>query len=171
METRQELQNWFKVYHQDLFHFLIKLTNDRCVSEDILQETYVKAYLKLHLFDSNRGSIKNWLYRIAINLYRDLVRAKNREISALQKVAMVYNDRDSYSNEVPEKKKTEMMKRAFASIGEEKKTLLLLSVRHSLEDMAEIFEIPVGTVKSRIHYARRELNSRLEQIQRSNYHE
>ncbi|HPG59238.1 MAG TPA: RNA polymerase sigma factor, partial [Candidatus Wallbacteria bacterium] len=71
MKNDFNLSECFDEFHRDLFRFLVKLTGDVHESEDILQDAYVRAYLKSALFNPDRGSLKNWVYKIAINIYYD----------------------------------------------------------------------------------------------------
>lgn len=166
MEPDKTLKDWFAAFHQELFQFLWKLTGNRQLSEDLLQETFVRSMLKFHLFQPSLGSLKNWLYRMAVNLFKDYCRAQAREKSALESFGRC--SPDCYQDHsLPEGlAKTELMKTALNQLSEEKRVLLLLGVKHSLEDVADILEIPVGTVKSRMFYARKELSEILVRLQK-----
>ena len=72
------LKAWFQENDGDLFRFLYKMSGDQDLAKDIMQETFIRAYLKFHLFDSARGTLKNWLFRVALNLLRDHERIRKQ---------------------------------------------------------------------------------------------
>ncbi|HNY10155.1 MAG TPA: RNA polymerase sigma factor [Candidatus Wallbacteria bacterium] len=158
------LSNWFGEFHKDLFRFLVKLTGDWHESEDILQDAYVRANLKFSLFDPGRGSLKNWVYKIAINIYYDRERFKTKEMTA---VSEYYAEllRESGPDEIINfEYSKEMMDAAIAKLASDKRALFLLSLKNTISDMADIFSIAEGTVKSRLHYIRKELVSNLKKL-------
>lgn len=167
MDESKALKHWFQENHQELFSYLFRLTGNRQFSEDILQETYIKAYIKFHLFKPGRGTMKNWLFRIAQNLFHDFCRSRSKESSFVESQSEATLNQSTYHHDKHERiGKSARMKRAFAQLDDEKRSILLLAARHSLSDVAEILDIPIGTVKSRIFYARKILNEKLDQIQK-----
>ena len=176
MSNIEMLKEWFKDSHQDLLRFLWKASGDQHFAEEILQETYVRGYLKFHLFEPTRGSLKNWLYRMALNLLHDAQRKAARERNLLfplpsKETGMGKAKSGEPAAQHPATHKQldepepadleqtrEHMRQALAMIDQEKRELLLLAVHNPLSDLAEIYKVPEGNIKSRIHYARRELH-------------
>ena len=164
MENNFDLSNWFGECHRDLFRFLVKLTGDWHESEDILQDAYVRANLKFSLFDPGRGSLKNWVYRIAINIYYDRERFRKKEMTA---AAEYYAEivRENGPEEIIDfEYSKEMMDVAVQKLASDKRALFLLSLKNTIGDMADILSIAEGTVKSRLHYIRKELCSNLKKL-------
>jgi len=164
MENDLNLSGWIEQCHTDLFRFLVKLTGDWHESEDLLQDAYVRAHLKIGLFDPGRGSLKNWIYKIAINIYYDRKRFKTRETDAISEYYAELQ-RENAQDEKPDfAYSKEMMDAAVMALAEDKRALFLLSLKNTLRDIAEILSIPEGTVKSRLHYIRKELCSNLNKL-------
>ncbi len=165
MSINFNISNWFEEYYAGLFRFILKLTGDYHESEDIIQDTYLRAILKFPLYNSDRGSVKNWLYKIAVNIFYDRERFKRRE----ENVAKEYyrenediNDDGNLSIDVQYSK--EIIERAVNMLAADKRAMFILSLKTSVRDMAEIFSIAEGTVKSRMYYIRKELCANLKKI-------
>jgi len=133
------------------------------VAEDAAQETFIQAWLKLKSYRP-QSSLKTWLYRIAVNTAIDMLRKEKRilpsEIDDL-------NLRDS--NPGPEtlaanSEQTEMVQEAVLALPDASRAVLVLREFEGLsyKEIAESLEIPVGTVMSRLNYARKLLREKLE---------
>jgi len=164
MQYKPDLLKWFDEYHEDLFKFLCRMTGDAHTSEDLLQETYAKAFLKFNLFDPSRGNLKNWLYRMALNLFYDSERFRKKEREAAREF---YREISSSGRDASrsEHERT-LLDSAMRRLPSEKRAMLLLSVKHRIDDIAAILSIPSGTVKSRIFNARSELTKIVEKLER-----
>ncbi len=164
MKTDLNILDCFEEHHAGLFRFLVKLTGDYHQSEDIIQDAYVRASLKLALFDAGRGSVKNWLYKIAINIYYDRERFRRREELAVDEYYRELND-GNYSESEPDfQYSKEMIERAVMKLAADKRALFILSLKTSVRDMAEIFSLADGTVKSRLFYIRKQICHNLKMI-------
>jgi RNA polymerase sigma-70 factor (ECF subfamily) len=151
--------------HMDvLFNYGLYLTGDRDEASDLLQETYLKAF---RFFDSfeNGTNAKAWLYRIMRNTYINEYRRVKRipdhveydeQLSPYQMSA----DPMSHGEDAEAKFTGEMfgdeVARAIAALPEKFKSIVILRDVEDLpyEEIAEALEIPVGTVRSRLHRAR-----------------
>lgn len=152
MDKAKILDKWFSEHHNELAGFLLKLTSDYDESRDIIQETYVRAFLKFHLFRPDRGSLKNWLYRIAVNLYRDTQRFSCKQKKAELEHAYLSSSKSGSEDEEHELK--ELAWKCIERLDPDRKALLLLSATHKYSEISEILGIPEGTVKSRVHTIR-----------------
>jgi len=75
----------FETHAEPLFAFLAYRTGDRQLAEDLVAGTFERMLRTRVRFDPRRGSEKNWVYAIALNLARDEVRRRNVELRALQR--------------------------------------------------------------------------------------
>ncbi|WP_235822814.1 RNA polymerase sigma factor [Cytobacillus massiliigabonensis] len=71
---KQEINNWYYQFSNDIFRYVFLMIGDREQSKDILQETFLRAYNNYDSFDGK--NVKSWLFRIARNLTIDLIRRK-----------------------------------------------------------------------------------------------
>lgn len=166
MKNDLNLCEMFEAFHQDLFRFLVKLTGDAHESEDILQDAYVRAYLKSALFNPEKGSLKNWVYKIAINIYYDRERFRAREEKAVSEYyEELYRETSANENEnLNFEYSKEMINMALMMLAPDRRAIFLLSIKTPLRDIAEILSIAEGTVKSRLFYIRKELCANLKKI-------
>jgi len=76
----------FEAHAEDLFGFLVYRTGDRHLAEDLVADTFERVLRSRTRFDPRRGSGKNWVYSIALNLVRDHARRQGVETRAVERV-------------------------------------------------------------------------------------
>lgn len=134
---------------------------------DVSQETFVKAYSKLHSFDS-ASAFYTWLYRIAINTAIDYIRRKkSRPADSLDDTKYTESGFEPVSYDMTSDPETmlsrgiqkQSLRNAIHSLSEKLRNVIILHDVEGLsqEEVAEILRIPVGTVKSRVSRGRAEL--------------
>ncbi|MFC1492440.1 RNA polymerase sigma factor [candidate division KSB1 bacterium] len=156
----------FKKYAKPLTHFIYNIIYDRDRAEDIFQDTFLKVYENSGKFN-DKFKFSTWIYRIALNLsINELKRIKRQSRFWFNPAKDLYDKPetdflDSFSDhsdpeEILEKKETEeQIKFAIERLpGTKKVAFILKFYQHlSYEEIANIMDCSVGTVKSRIHYA------------------
>ncbi len=152
-------------HHDDLLRFLIRLIGDRAGAEDVFQEAFLQVHQSAETFDTSRR-FKPWLFTIAANKGRDYLRRKGRR-STLDLSAPVQDEGgetfvDLLTVDVPRpeevlqvRERDAQVQRAVDMLPWPLKEILLLAYfqRLSYAQIAEDLEIPLGTVKSRLHAA------------------
>jgi RNA polymerase sigma-70 factor (ECF subfamily) len=148
-----------------LLRFLERLLKDGARAEDVCQEAFLRIWRRAELFDAARGTFTAWLYRAAANLAYNrlaLKSAKESELSALTVLPAV--DVESPLQGASASERERLLHRALASLSPRDRAILTL--RHIEErpvaEIADILDIPEGTVKSRVHYAMHRLRAALE---------
>jgi len=153
-------------YRKELFAFLARFVSDPTLAEDIFQETFLQLHISGVMFDQDRR-LKPWLFTIAANKARDAMRTRRRKQAAPLDAALGGQDqRTSYVDLMPadvpppdEKALNLEMRRSVQRIVNEMpdslRIVLILSYFNELpyKEIAEILEVPLGTVKSRLHAA------------------
>ena len=153
-------------YHDDLLRFLTRMLGNRAAAEDIFQETFLQVHISAATFDTSRR-FRPWLFTIAANKARDLLRKKNRrktvELSApIRKSEPGASFIDLLEVDVPSpdeamdlSERDELVQKALDQLGPALREVLLLAYfqRLSYAQIAEDLGIPLGTVKSRMHSA------------------
>jgi RNA polymerase sigma-70 factor (ECF subfamily) len=154
--------------HQDrLFNAMVHVVGSRVEAEDVTQEAFVQAYLKLSSFEGN-SSFFTWLYRIAFNRAVSRGRRKRPRASVDE-----YRERVGADPVSPDESPTERVEReeravqiqaALATLNEEHRTVIVLREIEGCdyEAIADILDLPVGTVRSRLHRARMQLREALQ---------
>lgn len=131
--------------------YVIKMTGDPHLSQDIIQDTMLKAVLNIKKFEP-RAKFSTWLIKIATNLYRDYLR-KNKTLEIIEETYEDSGERfeDTTISRIEYK---EIMK-IIQKLSHEKRSAFILKHYYGYKygEIAEIQGCPLGTVRSRIHNA------------------
>ncbi len=155
-----------------LFASMLQVTGSPEEAEEVVQEAFIRVFMKLDTFQRN-SQFFTWLYRIAFNSAltrrrRNRVRVSLdycRENNGLE----VSDDADAVDEPMLRRERVDMVREAMHTLTDEHRSILVLREmeEHSYEDIAEILEISIGTVRSRLSRARRQLKLTLEATQRA----
>ncbi len=165
-ETPGAYRELIERHHDDLLRFLTRMVGDRAAAEDVFQETFLQVHISAATFDTSRR-FRPWLFTIAANKARDLLRKKNRrktvELSApIRKSEPGASFIDLLEVDVPSPdeamdlaERDEQVQQALGQLGPALREVLLLAYfqRMSYAQIASDLGIPLGTVKSRMHSA------------------
>ncbi len=154
-----------------LFASMLQVTGSPDEAEEVVQDAFIRAFMKLDTFKRN-SQFSTWLYRIAFNsalTRRRRKRAKvsldhGREYGGLE----VVDHGDAVDEPLLRRERVQMVRQAIETLTVEHRSILVLREmqEHSYEDIAEILEISIGTVRSRLSRARGQLKTALEAMQR-----
>ncbi|WP_341300911.1 RNA polymerase sigma factor SigW [Lysinibacillus sp. FSL H8-0500] len=162
------------LYQHKLYQVCYRMLSNKQESEDITQEAFVRAYMNLHTFDQKR-KFSTWLYRIATNLCIDRIRKKKPDYYLDAEVAGT-EGLDMYSqiaadDQLPEEQleQMELQDRIQYEIGrlpDKYRSVIVLKYIEelSLQEISEILDMPLGTVKTRIHRGREALRKQLNNL-------
>lgn len=155
-------------YQRELFHFLVRFLGDRAAAEDIFQETFLQIHQSAQNFDTDRR-FRPWLFTIAANKARDLIRASARRPTNPLQAAVNPSDNEGgaefidllqSSERMPDEplqqaEVREKVKAMVMSMPSHLREILLLSYFHQFpyKQISNMLDIPLGTVKSRLHAA------------------
>jgi len=146
-------------YQDRLFNTLVHVTGDKHEAEEVVQDAMFKAYSKLSTFRGN-SQFYTWLYRIAFNLAISRKRKKKPKVSLDEMQSSVGLDPESLSaaptQSVELEERAGQVHTALGKLAEEFRTVLVLREMEDCdyETISSMLEIPVGTVRSRLHRAR-----------------
>ncbi len=159
-------------YQHRLYHGLLHALGSAEDAQDIAQEAFVHAFEKLASF-KGEAAFYSWLFRIALNASVS-ARRKTRRMSAsvetrrdesgLEPTDENPASEPSYAMDVSDRQR--LVRQALAELSDEFRTALVLKEMDgmSYEEIAEVIEVPLGTVRSRIHRARLELRAKLSML-------
>ncbi|MBL8065394.1 MAG: sigma-70 family RNA polymerase sigma factor [Chthonomonadaceae bacterium] len=166
---RQDYEAFGKIvdaFQSRIFGFVKRMLRNDEESADVTQEVFIKAFQSLSKFDG-RSSLRTWLFRIAYNLCIDRVRRSERALDVASLDAMgteleAFDLADSRWNPgalLDESDFLEVVDKAVLELSEKLRTVLLLHDKEDLgyEEIANVVNVPVGTVKSRLFLARAHL--------------
>ena len=161
-------------YKNRVHNYVCRMVGPGADAEDLTQETFVRAYMSIRSFQS-RASLNTWLYRIATNICIDFTRKTSR-VKAMTTSLLREDSEDEgeIEREFPDqrfdpqsyslnKELGAQLQSALQSLPEKLRTVVLLHDIEGLayEEIAEIADCPLGTVKSRLFNARASLRERL----------
>ena len=154
-----------------MYNFAYRLTLDQDDSKDLVQDTYLKAYRFIDSFQQGTNA-KAWLFRILKNSFINDYRKKSKEPSKVdyQEVESYYNS-EEVDRQITPDLRVEALKdmigdeisNALNSLDVDFRTVIILCDLEGFkyDEMAKILDIPIGTVRSRLHRARNLLKEKL----------
>jgi len=155
-------------YQDRLFNAVAYLAGNRQEAEDVVQEAFVQAYVKLPSF-GGESQFFTWLYRIAFNSAVSR-RRKKREVASVDTAREVKGEEpldtsEGVGDRMLREERATCIRAALASLSEEHRAILVLREMegYDYDGIAEILDLPVGTVRSRLHRARLQMRELLEQ--------
>jgi len=154
-----------KRYEKELYNFLAKFTGRAAMAEDIFQEAFLQVHISAADFDVTRR-FRPWLYTIASNKARDAMRRSGRR-PAINLTALEDDDSDFdlWNNLLKDettpqdifdkKQQQEMVRDVVGQMSDNLREILILAYFNQLtyKEMADALDVPLGTVKSRLHSA------------------
>jgi len=162
-------------WERPLFNFTYKYVGDAQLAQDLVQETFVRVLRSIERYE-HRGAFSTWLYQIAVNLCRDHFRKKKLPMVSLHDYYTtssgdrVYvqdrvEDEDARSDEaMAASRREEMVRRLLAGLPEEQRVVILMKEYQALKfrEIAEVLDLPEGTVKARLYRGLRTMREQLE---------
>jgi RNA polymerase sigma-70 factor (ECF subfamily) len=154
-------------YERELFGYLRRYLGDDDLADDVFQNTFVQVFLKIRQYESGRPA-RPWLYAIATNQAIDALRRKNRRADRRADAAAPDEDgevrplfellpatADGPADQADRAEQRERVRAAVGRLPELLRQVVLLAYFQGLKykDIADALDIPVGTVKSRLHAA------------------
>jgi RNA polymerase sigma-70 factor, ECF subfamily len=160
----------FDRYHSPLFNFYCKLTGDRGVSEDLVQDVFYRI-LKYRKSYQSGMPFKSWMYQIARNARLDHAKRQTPDVeledASRSTRILTFSAADPVQRDVERKQEVELLHRALMKLPEEKREVLVLSRFQELkyEEIAQMFGVEVGAIKVRVHRALGELREIFQQLE------
>lgn len=152
-----DLEDVYELYMNDLYRYLLSLSKDHYVAEDLIQDVFYRAYTVME--DYEFSHIKAWLFKVAYNAFIDHQR-KNRHLIIKEKVvehhAVEYQTPES---NVLEKESFTLLLNDLNQLKDSEKHAILLCDLHELpyQEAADILELKLNTFKSHLFRGRKRL--------------
>lgn len=155
----------FNRYRKMVFRTALAITGDHEVANDLLQDTFLRLHRFSNLVDLDRP-LEPWLYRMTANLSYTWVKRNQKRKSLVEEVASWFEkdfEKESPYDRAEEKDAWEHVQSALIALPLQQRVVVVLYYLNdlSLQEISEILNIPVGTVKSRLYYGRRALQNKL----------
>jgi len=171
LEMVEMFEKEFLPHIHSIYNFAYRITFNEDDAKDLVQETYLKSFRFINSFERGTNA-KAWLFRILKNSFINEFRKKNKEPVKIdyQEVEAFYNS-DEVNHMITSNLQVEAIKEmigdevsiALNSLDVDFRTVIILCdiEGFSYEEMALILDVPIGTIRSRLHRARNLLREKL----------
>ncbi|KSU58041.1 RNA polymerase subunit sigma [[Bacillus] enclensis] len=163
-----------ELYKDKVFQICFRMLGNRHEAEDIAQEAFIRAYVNIETFNQKR-KFSTWLFRIATNLCIDRIRKKkpdyylDAEVAGTDGLTMysqVAVDVQMPEDEVENMELQETIQKEISKLPEKYRSVIVLKYIEELplQEISEILDMPLGTVKTRVHRGREALRKQLKSL-------
>ncbi|HET9912209.1 MAG TPA: sigma-70 family RNA polymerase sigma factor [Anaerolineales bacterium] len=161
---RNAFNELVRTHAQGVMNVIYRMCGDARIAEDAAQETFIQAWLHLSSYRP-QTSLRSWLYRIAVNAATDMLRKEKRILPNALEDLHLQDPQLGPEALFFQEERTALVKKAILSLPEASRVVLVLREYEemSYHEIANILNIPIGTVMSRLNYARKALKDKLEQ--------
>jgi RNA polymerase sigma-70 factor (ECF subfamily) len=160
------------MYQERLYHMAYRMLYNRQEAEDVVQDTFLRVYRNLERYDDSM-KFSTWIYRIATNLCIDRLRkrkpvysldAESADHEGLDGYAMIPSDDRTPESELLLSDTQRIIHQAIETLPAKYKTVMVLRYLQdmSLQEIGDVLDMPVTTVKTRVHRGREFLRKKLE---------
>lgn len=163
-----------EIYKDKVFQICYRMLGNRHEAEDIAQEAFLRAYVNIASFNIDL-KFSTWLYRIATNLCIDRIRKKKPDYyldaevagtDGLNMYSQIASDTRLPEDDVESLELQETIQREISKLPEKYRSVIVLKYIEelSLNEISETLNLPLGTVKTRIHRGREALRNQLRYV-------
>ncbi len=160
---RNAFSELVRLHAQGVLNVIYRMCVDVQLAEDAAQETFIRAWQNLSSYRPGTP-LRNWLYRIAVNAGTDMLRKEKRILPDAIEDLHLTDGRPGLESLVSQQERTALVQKAVLSLPDASRAVLVLREYEGLsyQEISSTLDIPVGTVMSRLSYARNLLKSKLE---------
>ncbi len=165
-KNKEDFEIIFNFYAPKIKSLLVRNGADITLAEDIMHDTMINIWDKIHMYNPDKGSFSSWIFTIARNNRIDLLRKKSSQpytdISEIELPSENENSQDI----VERKSLTNQVKNAISLLPDKQKRVIELSFINDMtqDEIAAELDIPIGTVKSRMRLAYQKMKDNLKEI-------
>ena len=165
-KKKKDFEIIFNFYAPKIKSLLVRNGADVTLAEDIMHDTMINIWDKIHLYNSEKGSFSSWIYTIARNNRIDLLRKKSSQPYTDISEIDIPSDNENSQDIVERKSLTEQVKNAINLLPEKQRKVIELSFINDMtqDEIAVELNIPIGTVKSRMRLAYQKMKDNLKDI-------
>jgi len=155
----------FRQYKKLVFRTAYLITGDAETAKDVMQEVFVSVWKSRHTFNPEKGKLTTWLHRITVNRCSKR-RSQKPPLLSLEQAenkGLLLQSDDIPAEAMISSEEYACLMKALAALDTKHRSVVVLRYFNelSVEEIAKVAEIPLGTVKSRLHYALKSLRQEL----------
>jgi RNA polymerase sigma-70 factor (ECF subfamily) len=160
---RNAFSELVRAHAQGVRNVIYRMCGDTQLAEDAAQETFIRAWQNLSSYRPG-APLRNWLYRIAVNAGTDMLRKEKRILPDNIEDLHLIGKQPGLESLVLHNERTRLVQKAILSLPDASRAVLVLREYEGLsyQEISSTLDIPVGTVMSRLNYARNLLKANLQ---------
>lgn len=160
---KKAFERLYDDYSSAIYGLVLKILRDEALAEDALQDAFVRIWQKIHTYDESKGRLFTWMLNVARNIAIDKVRAnasRRSELTTSLQVTHVDSKGPSSTLQIEHIGLRELVD----ALPQDQKFVieLIYFLGYTQAEVAEEFDIPLGTVKSRVRLAMNHLRAKIE---------
>lgn len=171
---QQAFAELVELYKDKVYQISYRMVGNSHEAQDIAQEAFLRAYTNIHSYDTNR-KFSTWLFRIVTNLSIDRLRKKKPDYyldaqiegtDGLTAYSQIAADQELPEEQVVTFEMQEWIQQEILQLPPKYRSAIILKYIEdlSLKEISEILDLPVATVKTRIHRGREALRKKLRHV-------
>ncbi len=170
--TGKKFNFYFAKYREKLIWYLMKMSNDRVVAEEVADESFVKSFYEIEKYDKEKSQFSTWLFTIARNILIQKIKSdskfesieKEHDGATIADFLYADDNSDNEDNEMLLARKIQLIKNEIANLPEKYSTVITMREIDNLSynDISNYLELNLNTVKSQIKQGRAILVKNLE---------
>ncbi|MEC0275427.1 RNA polymerase sigma factor [Peribacillus frigoritolerans] len=163
-QDKQALELLYDRYERMLYSFIYRMTNSSDLAEEVIQEVFMKLWKGNRNYDSEKGKFSSWVFTIARNTAIDVLRKQKREPLLEEEQLNYFTEiSSSIEEQVEWKEEKGQVHEAIATLSDGQKQMIdfVYFKGFTQQKIAELCDIPIGTVKGRVRLALKHLRSQL----------
>ncbi|MFC0213748.1 RNA polymerase sigma factor SigW [Paenibacillus chartarius] len=176
---RSAFEELVQLYKDKIYHLAYRMLGNRQEAEDAVQETFLRVYLNLNRYDETQ-KFSTWIFRIGTNLCIDRLRKKKPNYSLDAELpegdggdwySMLASDEALPEDQVILSETQQHIRGAIEAMPDKYKSVVVLRYLQdmSLQEIGDVLDMPVTTVKTRVHRGREFLRKQLEKLEKKKW--
>ena len=160
---RNAFNELVRIHATGVMNVIYRMCGDQHLAEDAAQEAFLSAWLHLSSYQA-RTPVRNWLYRIAVNAALDLLRKEVKILPDDVEDLELSDSRPGPEELAQNREQSTLIQKAILALPDACRAVLILREYEELsyQEISSTLDIPIGTVMSRLNYARSLLREKLE---------
>lgn len=166
-KDEEALKQLYDHYEKPIYSFAYRMVRDAMMSEEIVQELFLRIWHTAERFDGAQGKLTSWMFTLTRNITIDLLRKKRsrtpQAMAEPDQLEFVADERMNTELNVEKKWVGEQVKAALDDLNEDQKKVVewIYYQGYTHQEVSDMHAIPLGTVKSRVRLAMKQLQRRL----------
>lgn len=163
----EALKQLYDRYERPIYSFAYRMVRDAMMAEEVVQELFLRIWNAAERYEGSNGKLTSWMFTLTRNITIDLLRKKRsrtpQQTAEADQLQWVADDRVDTAGEVEKRWMGEQVKAALQDLNRDQQQVMewIYYQGYTQQEVADRHEIPLGTVKSRVRLALKQLGQRL----------